>query len=99
MSGYTTGYGEMAERMVDLAAEQPGFLRIESVRGEDGFGITISYWDSLEAIAAWRDHAEHQVAQQMGRERWYDQYQLHITRVERSYHYPGGQRQENRLHH
>jgi heme-degrading monooxygenase HmoA len=77
------GYGDRAERMVELAAEQPGFLGVESAR--DGVGITVSYWLSLEAIKAWKAHAEHQVAQQTGRSDWYRQYKTRIARVERNY--------------
>lgn len=55
-----TGYGETAERMVSLAADQPGFLGVESVREADGKGITVSYWDSMDAINHWRHHTEHQ---------------------------------------
>lgn len=79
------GYAAMAERMVALASEQPGFLGVESARGADGFGITVSYWRSLEAIAAWKAHAEHRVAQETGRRSWYDAYALRISRVERAY--------------
>ncbi len=79
------GYGEMAERMVRLAAVQPGFLGIESVRGADGFGITVSYWASEDAIVAWRNHWEHQAAQDAGRRVWYGDYQVRIARVERAY--------------
>ncbi|HAL38900.1 MAG TPA: antibiotic biosynthesis monooxygenase, partial [Polaromonas sp.] len=75
------GYGDMAERMVALAAEQPGFLGIESAR--DGVGITVSYWQSLEAIKAWKAHAEHQIAQKTGRSDWYRQYKTRIAKVER----------------
>ena len=79
------GYGEIADRMVELAAEQPGFLGVESVRGNDGFGITVSYWESLDAIAAWRAHAEHKFARETGRALWYEHYELRIARVERAY--------------
>jgi heme-degrading monooxygenase HmoA len=79
------GYGEMADRMVELAAMQPGFLGVESARGADGFGITVSYWSTLEAIAAWRSHAEHRVAQETGKSAWYEHYEVRITRVERAY--------------
>ena len=60
----------MAEAMEKLAATQPGFLGIESAR--DGLGITVSYWDSLESIAAWKQNAQHLVAQQRGRDVWYE---------------------------
>ncbi|MDN3919419.1 antibiotic biosynthesis monooxygenase family protein [Roseateles violae] len=79
------GYGEMAERMVALAAEQPGYLGVESTRGADGLGITVSYWQSLEAIQAWRAVAEHRAARDQGRADWYRHYALRIARVERSY--------------
>src|SRR5688572_30423174 len=51
------GYGETADRMVELAATQPGYLGIESVRGDDGLGITVSYWETEAHIAAWRRDA------------------------------------------
>lgn len=75
------GYEEMADRMVQLASEQPGFLGMDSVR-EGAIGITLSYWDSLEAIRGWGRHAEHAKAQRLGRESWYEEYSIRITRVE-----------------
>lgn len=63
------GYAAMAARMVELAAEQPGFLGLEAAR--DGLGITVSYWRDLHAIAAWKANAEHREAQRLGHERWY----------------------------
>jgi heme-degrading monooxygenase HmoA len=77
------GYEAMAGRMLELAAQQPGFLGAESARDAQGFGITVSYWTSLEAIAAWREQAEHRLAQQLGRERWYERFATRVARVER----------------
>lgn len=77
------GYGEMAERMAALAAEQPGFLGMETARAD--IGITVSYWDSLEAIAAWKANAEHRTAQRRGRAEWYAAFALRISKVERAY--------------
>ena len=71
--------------MVELAREQPGFLGVDSARGADGFGITVSYWASLDAIAQWRAHVEHQAAQTQGKQTWYAQYELRIALVERAY--------------
>ena len=79
------GYGEMARRMVELAAQQPGFLGVESVRGADGFGITVSYWESEEAIRNWKAHLEHAKAQEVGKKVWYAEYQLRVAKVEREY--------------
>lgn len=77
------GYGEMAQRMEELARQQPGFLGVESARDASGLGITVSYWQSLEAIAAWKADAEHLVAQRLGREKWYESFALRVCRVER----------------
>lgn len=79
------GYGHMADRMAELAAQQPGYLGVESARGADGFGITVSYWDSLEAIVKWKSHSEHKIAQETGKALWYEHYELRIARVERAY--------------
>ena len=83
--GHLLGYGHVADRMVELAAQQPGFLGIETVRGPDGFGITVSYWSSLEAISAWKQETEHQSAQEAGKNLWYSEYQLRISHVQRAY--------------
>ncbi|WP_404379720.1 antibiotic biosynthesis monooxygenase family protein [Caenispirillum salinarum] len=79
------GYDAMAERMVELARAQPGFLGVESARGPDGFGITVSYWESEEAIRAWKHHAEHVAARAAGRDGWYSAYTTRVAQVERAY--------------
>jgi heme-degrading monooxygenase HmoA len=76
------GYARTAARMMELAAQQPGYLGIETTRGEDGIGITVSYWDGLESIRNWRQHAEHQIAQRDGKAKWYAEYRLRLCRVE-----------------
>ena len=78
------GYGDTSARMIELAAQQPGFLGVESARGADGLGITVSYWESEEAIANWRRHAEHQLAQSRGRGQWYGQFTTRVAKVERA---------------
>ncbi|MGF6266154.1 heme-degrading monooxygenase HmoA [Paraburkholderia youngii] len=79
------GYGDMADAMVKAAARQPGFLGVESAREE--LGITVSYWDSLESIAVWKQDSMHLVAQQAGREKWYESYKTRICLVERDYEF------------
>ena len=71
--------------MGKLAAQQPGYLGIESARDADGLGIAVSYWQSLEAIQAWRQNAEHMVAQKLGRGKWYRTYRVRIAEVTREY--------------
>ena len=77
------GYREMSERMLALAAEQDGFLGVESAR--EGVGITVSYWRDLSAIKAWKTHAEHTIARERGRAQWYERFKVRIARVERDY--------------
>lgn len=89
-SADTEGYAAMASRMEQLAAQQPGYLGIESVRDASGKGITVSYWESLDAIRAWKANAEHQVAQATGRTRWYARYHLRVCRVQYEYEGPRG---------
>jgi heme-degrading monooxygenase HmoA len=79
------GYESAAARMIELAAQRRGFLGIESARGADGVGITVSYWTDLDAIAQWRADAEHRLVQADGRERWYEAFEVRIARVERAY--------------
>lgn len=77
------GYSKMAARMMELAAQQPGFLGLESVRQD--VGITVSYWSNLEAISHWKQNSEHLVAQQYGRSQWYADFRIRISKVERDY--------------
>ena len=65
-------------------------MGIESARGADGFGITVSDWSSIESIARWRANAEHAVAQEAGRRTWYADFSIRIARVERAHGRAGG---------
>jgi len=78
------GYGLTAERMMELAAQQPGFLGVDAARDGDGVGITVSYWQDLESIANWRKHGEHTAARNAGRQRWYRCFRLRVAKVERA---------------
>lgn len=80
-----SGYAAAAERMVELARGRPGFLGVESARGEDTFGITVSYWTDPGSIRAWKEFAEHLVIQERGRSEWYLHYELRVAKVERAY--------------
>lgn len=79
------GYAAMAHKMDELAAKQPGYLGMESVREE--LGVSVSYWDSLEAIKNWKNDLEHLEAQRFGKELWYTHYKTRICIVERDYEF------------
>lgn len=81
----THGYSEMAAAMENLAKVQPGYLGFEAAR--DSLGITVSYWESLEAIKNWKENLIHLQAQKQGKERWYKWYKTRICKVEREYEF------------
>jgi heme-degrading monooxygenase HmoA len=78
-----TAYAKTGQRMRELAEQMPGFVRIDSVQ-QGVREITVSYWESAEALATWRDHPDHRAAQQRGRREWYETYDVHVCRVERA---------------
>jgi heme-degrading monooxygenase HmoA len=82
------GYNQTSEQMLALAAEQPGFLGVDHAR--QSVGITVSYWESLKAIADWKAQADHALAREKGRELWYEEYSVRICKVEREYHFSRG---------
>lgn len=82
------GYAQMAEEMVKLASVQPGFLGVESAR--EGVGITVSYWESLEAIQNWKQNERHMLAQRLGKSDWYLRYKTRVSKVERDYGFERG---------
>lgn len=83
------GYAEMAERMAVLAAQQPGYLAVRSVRDpQTREGITVSYWTDDAAARSWKAVAEHLEAQQRGRDEWYSEYDVVVATVTRQYGRP-----------
>lgn len=81
------GYGEMADEMVERAQQQVGFLGVESAREPNGMGVTVSYWESEDAIRTWRENARHRTAQKLGREGWYERFVTRVSKVERAYRF------------
>lgn len=82
------GYAVAASAMDRLAAQQPGYLGMDHAGGNDGFGITVSYWADDASAKAWRDNPEHKAAREAGRGRWYTHYTIHVARIERGYAWP-----------
>lgn len=77
------GYAQTADEMVNLASQQSGFLGVESVRDQEGWGITVSYWKSLDAIKTWKENIRHQIAQEKGKKEWYKSFTIRVCKVER----------------
>ena len=85
LSNSEEGYEEMNQKMIELAKQQNGFIGIESARSE--VGITVSYWESLESIQNWKLNAEHTLARNLGRAKWYTSYDLKICKVVSAYNF------------
>ena len=77
------GYAAMSAEMAELAAQQPGYLGVESAR--DAIGITVSYWRDERAAQAWNSVTAHLVAQHLGRAQWYETYRVRVAVVQREY--------------
>ncbi|ADY21060.1 antibiotic biosynthesis monooxygenase [Bacillus paranthracis] len=90
LSNDTADYSTVADKMEELAKQQPGFLGVESARDHAGLGITISYWESLEAIDNWKRNALHKEAKKRGREQWYENFHLRICLVEKEFKFHRG---------
>ena len=79
-----SGYEKMALSMSELAAQQVGYLGMDSV-SDNQIGMTVSYWRNEDSIKLWKQVIAHKAAQTKGRERWYADYHLHVAKIEREY--------------
>lgn len=78
------GYEAMAEEMLETARAMPGYVDFKSYRADDGERVSIAWWENEESLKPWREHMRHRLAQQYGRERWYEFYDVQVAEVIRS---------------
>lgn len=81
-------YEKMADQMDRIAEKQNGFLGIQWCRDVNGFGISVSRWETLESIKAWREQSQHMLAQEFGRQKWYSSFKTIVAKVERENEWP-----------
>lgn len=77
-------YSQTAQLLREKALSQFNCQKFEAISEQD-FEIALSYWDSLADIQAWHQDAEHQMAQQLGKEQWYQSFSVEICKIERHY--------------
>ncbi len=67
--------------------QMPGFISVERFESltEPGKLLSLSFWESEEAIANWRRHAGHRGAQKKGRGGVFAGYRLRVAEVARDY--------------
>lgn len=85
-------YAALAPRMLELARATPGFVAFASFTSDDGERLALAHFESLEAVDAWREQAEHVEAQRRGRERFYSGYTIEVCEQVRAYGFDGEQR-------
>ena len=78
-------YSEINDDLEKLAVDQKGFIKVESLRNPDGFGISVSYWETAEDARAWKLNQPHAKAQEKGKKDWYIWYDVKICEVQREY--------------
>ncbi len=78
-------YERWAQRMLELASRQPGFVSLKTFAADDGERVSIVEFESEAAHGAWRNHPEHREAQRLGRERFYSEFQIQICSPVRRY--------------
>jgi heme-degrading monooxygenase HmoA len=79
-------YETVGERMAELVSGIPGFVGMDYAE-VDGGELLVARFESHEALAEWRNHPEHQAAQQLGRERFFASYRIEVCDEVRSYGY------------
>jgi heme-degrading monooxygenase HmoA len=87
LTSNTEGYEELAEEMLRLGKEMPGFVEFKSFQAEDGERLSVAWWKDAETLAAWRANARHRFAQEQGRQRFYQYYKIDVAEIARSSHF------------
>lgn len=81
------GYADMASEMLARAKQMPGFIDFKSYKSDDGERLSIIRWQDEVTLSHWRNDVRHRVAQQLGREKWYEYYKIEVAEVIRERHF------------
>jgi len=85
--GRRNEYLDIAASLRTELESMPGFVSVERFESltEPGKLLSLSFWESEEAIANWRRHAGHRGAQKNGRQGVFAGYRLRVAEVVRDY--------------
>ena len=78
---------ETGQRMYELASSMPGFISYKDFAATDGENVSVVEFESLETLAAWRNHPEHKVAQDWGRREVFAEYHIQVCTPVRDYRF------------
>jgi heme-degrading monooxygenase HmoA len=79
-------YETAVARLRELAFASFGCVDFVSMNEGDN-EMTLSYWRDEDSIRKWKAHAEHVLAQESGREKWYESYTVQVAEIRREYHF------------
>jgi len=80
-------YKTMAQELLERAQGIRGFVDFKSFVADDGEHVSIIHWESQETLRSWTDDLRHVVAQQLGRDKWYESFSVEVAEVGRSYRF------------
>lgn len=80
-------YLQLAAELKPLLADVPGFISIERFESLSTPGrlLSLSWWDSEQAIASWKQNLMHLAAQREGKESIFSEYRIRVCGVIRDY--------------
>jgi heme-degrading monooxygenase HmoA len=81
-------YQELGAQMDALVRRMPGFVSVNDYAGTDGDKLSLVCFETQTALAAWREHPEHRVAQERGKTAFFAAYDVRICEVVRAYGFP-----------
>ena len=84
-AGVDKEYGDHASRLLEIAQKMPGFASIKGYAAEDGEQLILVEFESEQALARWREHPDHLIAQELGRSKYYAEYQIQVCNTLREY--------------
>lgn len=79
--------GQLGQRMYEIASSMPGYISYKDFTAEDGESVSVVEFESLETLQAWREHPEHKVVQQRGRDEFFTDYRVQVCTPVRDYHF------------
>ena len=77
-------YQAMNGELETLVRQNPGFVDVKSYTAQDGERLTVVWWRDEQSLADWRNLARHREAQNTGRQKWYEYYNIEVANVVRS---------------
>ena len=78
-------YGTEASKLLAIVQTIPGFASVKSYAADDGEQLVLAEFESEQALAAWREHPAHLIAQERGRSKYYSEYKVQVCTTVREY--------------